>query len=185
MAETKKQTAAGAKKATDKKPAGARKAEPAKPAATKAAPEEPRKIEPKLKPELDDPTRAALDLRRALKKRTPNFRREEWFRYKKLSRSGWRRPDGITSKMRRHFKYRPNVVSIGFGSPVKARGLHPSGFEEVPVFNVNDLDQIDPKKQAARVGGSVGAKKRESIQNEATKRNIRILNPMHVGGGSK
>lgn len=143
---------------------------------------EEKKIAPKLKPELDDETRAALEERRAIKKRTPNFRREEWFRYKKLSRSGWRRPDGITSKMRRHFKYRPNVVSIGYGSPVAARGLHPSGFEEVPVHNVAGLDQIDPKKQAARVGGSVGARKREAIEKEADKRNIRVLNRMRVGG---
>jgi large subunit ribosomal protein L32e len=182
MAETKKKSAAGAKKATGTKPKAAKEAPAAE---KKAAPETPKKIEPKLKPELDAATKEALEQRSALKKRTPHFQREEWFRYKKLSRSGWRRPDGITSKMRRHFKYRPNVVSIGFGSPVKARGLHPSGFEEVPVFNVNDLDQIDPKKQAARIGGSVGAKKRESIQTEAAKRNIRILNPMHAGGGSE
>lgn len=142
-----------------------------------------KKIVPKLKPELDEVTREALEARRQLKKRTPNFRREEWFRYKKLSRSGWRRPDGITSKMRRHFKYRPNVVSVGYGSPVAARALHPSGFQEVAIFNVAGLDQIDPKKQAARIGGSVGARKREAIEAEAAKRNIRILNPMPVRGG--
>ena len=142
------------------------------------------KVTPKLKPELAADVQEALEKRRELKRRTPNFRREEWFRYKKLSRSGWRRPDGITSKMRRHFKYRPNVVSIGYGSPVAARGLHPSGFEEVPVFNVDGLDALDPKRQAARVGGSVGARKREAIEKEAAKRNIRILNPMR-GGGSE
>ncbi len=144
-----------------------------------------KKITPKLKPELDDATKAALEERREKKARTPHFRREEWFRYKKLSRSGWRRPDGITSKMRRHFGYRPNVVSIGYGGPAAVRGLHPSGFEEVPVFNVADLDQIDPKKQAARVGGSVGARKREAIQQAADKRNIRVLNPLRVGGADE
>lgn len=135
-------------------------------------------VERKLKPELDDETKVAMEKRAELKNRTPNFKREEWFRYKKLSRSSWRRPDGITSKMRRHFKYRPNVVSIGYGGPAIARGLHPSGFQEVHVWNVADLDQIDPKKQAARVGGSVGAKKREAIEGEAKKRNIRVLNKM-------
>lgn len=139
-------------------------------------------ITPKLKPELDDETKANLELRAATSKRRPKFQREEWFRYKKLSRSGWRRPDGISSKMRRHFKYRPNVVSIGFAGPAAVRGLHPSGFEEVPVFNVADLDKIDPKKQAARVGGSVGARKREAIQKEADKRKIRVLNPLRTGG---
>lgn len=146
---------------------------------------EEKKTAGKIKPELDETVRAALEARRDLKKRTPNFRREEWFRYKKLSRSGWRRPDGITSAMRRHYKYRPNVVSIGYGSPIAARGLHPSGFQEVPVWNVADLDAIDPKKQAARVGGSVGAKKREAIEKEAQKRSIRVLNPMHRGGAEE
>jgi large subunit ribosomal protein L32e len=142
------------------------------------------KITPKLKPELDDQTRATLLERAALKKRTPHFRRPEWFRYKELSRSGWRKPDGITSKQRRGYKYRPNMVSIGYGGPAATRGLHSSGFQEVHVWNVADLDQIDPAKQAARVGGSVGARKREAIQAEASKRNIRVLNPMRSGGES-
>lgn len=144
-----------------------------------------KKVTPKLKPELDEETSSALAARKEVKARTPTFRREEWFRYKKLSRSGWRRPDGITSKMRRGFRYRPTRVSIGFGGPAGARGLHPSGFEEQPVYNVADLDRIDPKKQAARVGGSVGAKKREAIEKEADKRKIRVLNPMHVRGGEE
>jgi large subunit ribosomal protein L32e len=62
------------------------------------------------------------------------------------------------------------------------RGLHPSGFQEVIVHNANDLSQIDPKVQAARIGGTVGAKKRELIEREAEKLKIRILNPMHERG---
>lgn len=147
--------------------------------------EEKKKVVPKLKPELDDTVKAGLKLRRELKDRTPTFRREEWFRYKELSRSGWRRPRGITSAMRRHYKYRHNVVTIGYGGPNVVKGLHPSGFEEVHVWNVADLDRIDPKKQAARVGGSVGARKREGIEKEAAKRNIRILNPMRKGGADE
>ncbi len=143
-----------------------------------------KKITPKLKPELSGETKETLEKRAALKKRTPAFRRPEWFRYKKLSRSSWRKPDGITSKQRRGFKYRPNMVSVGYGGPATTRGLHSSGFEEVHVWNVADLANIDPAKQAARVGGSVGAKKREAIQTEAAKRNIRVLNPMRTGGDS-
>jgi large subunit ribosomal protein L32e len=136
----------------------------------------------KIKPELDDATREALALRAELKKRTPNFRRPEWFRYKKLSRSGWRRPYGISSKQRRHYGYRPNVVSIGYGSPAAVRGLHPSGFREVLVHNVKDLEKLDPKTEAARIGGAVGSRKRELIMDAADRLKIRVLNPLRDRG---
>ena len=42
----------------------------------------------KQKPIHDDATKAALSLRSEQKKKTPSFRRTEWFRYKRLSRSG-------------------------------------------------------------------------------------------------
>jgi len=49
----------------------------------------------KQKPVLDETMKAALALRAAQKKKTPSFRRTEWFRYKRLSRSGWRAPHGM------------------------------------------------------------------------------------------
>ena len=88
----------------------------------------------------------------------------------------WRKPDGITSKMRRNFKYRPKRVKVGFRGPRKTRGLHPSGFEEVLVYNVKDLEGLDPKTQAARIGGTVGTRKRMEIQKRAEELDIRILN---------
>ena len=42
------------------------------------------------KPVLDDATKEALATRAAQKKKTPTFRRQEWFRYKRLSRTGWK-----------------------------------------------------------------------------------------------
>ncbi len=132
----------------------------------------------KAKPELDEATQEALDQRADKKGRTPHFRRQEWWRYKKLGGklAPWRRPRGIHSKMRRHYKYRPPVVSIGYRGPAAARGLHPSGFEEVLVHRPEDLDGIDAKKQAARVGGTVGGRKAEQIQKKADDMGIRILN---------
>ncbi len=132
----------------------------------------------KIKPELDDATRAALELRAQTNKRRPAFRRPEWFRYKKLSRSGWRRPFGLHNKQRRHYGYRPNVVSVGYGGPAATRGLHPSGFREVLIHNVGGLEEIDPKVQAARIAKGVGSRKRELIEDEAQRLKIRILNPM-------
>ena len=128
------------------------------------------------KPILSDELKAALALRAAQKKGTPSFRRTEWFRYKRLSRSGWRKPHGMDNKQRRNYKYRGSLVRIGHGKVNAASGLHPSGFEEVMVHNSRDLDQIDAETQAARVGSTVGGRKRENIYSRADELGIRVLN---------
>lgn len=137
--------------------------------------EEKKKKRVKIKPEIDEEIKKALKIRAEIKKRKPKFRRQEWFRYKRLGKK-WRRPKGLHSKMRRHFKYRPNVVSIGYRSPKKARGLHPSGFEEVLVHNIKELEKVNPKKQAVRIAHSVGFRKREAIIEKADEIGIRVLN---------
>jgi large subunit ribosomal protein L32e len=129
----------------------------------------------KKKPELKKDQIKKLILRRNIKKRTPVFLREEWFRYKRITKN-WRRPDGITSKMRKNLKYRPSKVRVGFRGPKETRDLHSSGFQEVVVNNVYDLEIIDPKIQAARIGSSVGTKKRLDIKKKAEELDIRILN---------
>ena len=130
----------------------------------------------KQKPVLDDEMKAALALRAAQKKKTPSFRRTEWFRYKRLSRSGWRAPHGMDNKQRRNYKYRGSLVRIGHGKVAAARFLHPSGFREVMVHNTNDLEAIDPESEAARVGASVGGRKREHIYARADELGVRVLN---------
>lgn len=130
----------------------------------------------KQKPVLDDATKGALALRAAQKKKTPSFRRTEWFRYKRLSRSGWRAPHGMDNKQRRNYKYRGSLVRIGHGKVAAARFLHPSGFREVMVHNTADLEAIDPETEAARVGASVGGRKREHIYARADELGVRVLN---------
>ena len=128
------------------------------------------------KPVLSDDLKAALALRAAQKKATPSFRRTEWFRYKRLSRSGWRAPHGMDNKQRRNYKYRGSLVRIGHGKVKAANGLHPSGFQEVMVHNSSDLDNMDAETQAARVGATVGGRKREVIHSRADELGIRVLN---------
>ena len=129
----------------------------------------------KLKPELDQDTKDLLDLRYDISHARPRFLRQEWFRFPRLGLK-WRRPRGMHSKMKHHINYRPVVVSIGYRGPKAVRGLHSSGFEEVMIFNVDQLEKLDPKQQAARVGGGVGTKKRLAIQAKADELGIRILN---------
>ncbi|MEM0466386.1 MAG: 50S ribosomal protein L32e [Candidatus Thermoplasmatota archaeon] len=133
------------------------------------------RYKPKIKPVVTDDLKRQLRIRKQLKKRTPEFLREEWFRYKRIPRN-WRAPDGYTSKMRRNFKYRPSKVRIGFKGPHDVRGLHPSGFSEVIIHTPAELDKLDPKTQAARIGATVGTKKRQEIAKKAQERNIRVLN---------
>jgi len=131
----------------------------------------------KAKPELSEETIDALAKRAIISGRRPAFKRQEWFRYSKLGEM-WRRPKGIHSKMKRNLKRRPPVVDIGYRGPKAARGLHPSGFVEVLVYNVDGLEGIDPKIQAVRIGGTVGTRKRIQIEDRANELGIRVLNRM-------
>lgn len=133
--------------------------------------------QPKQKPELDEKVKEMLSLREKMNKKRPRFLRQEAFRYKRIPQN-WRRPFGLTSKMRKNLKYRPSKVRVGYRGPRLVRGLHPSGFEEVLVHNVEDLEDIDPKKEAARIGGTVGTKKRVDIEEKADELGIRVLNRM-------
>jgi large subunit ribosomal protein L32e len=129
----------------------------------------------KKKPTLDAQEKNQLKVRKQIKQRTPQFLREEWFRYKRIPEN-WRQPDGIDSKMRKNLKYRPSKVRVGFRGPRQVRGRHSSGFKEVMVHNVSELDHVDPKKQAVRIGGTVGTRKRLEIVKRADELEIRILN---------
>jgi len=142
---------------------------------TKKDKKDKKKYKPKAKPELTPEEKLAMDLRREKKRKTPHFRRQEWFRYKRLD-DNWRKPRGIQSKARRNMHNRPPVVSKGFGGPKGAKGKHPSGFEEVMVYRHSDLEGLDPKKQAVRIGHSVGYLKRMYIAIQADEMEIRILN---------
>jgi len=130
----------------------------------------------KLKPKLSKETLDALKVRAGINARRPKFLREEWHKRPRLQNVKWRKPQGDQSKMRQHYGYRMTVVSIGFGGPKAARYLHPSGFREVMVHNVNDLAKIHPDVEAARVGHSVGYKKRLEIEEKADELKIRVLN---------
>ena len=78
--------------------------------------------------------------------------------------------------MRVNLKYRPSKVRVGFRGPKEVRGLHSSGFKEVIIYNVRDLENINPDTQAARIGSSVGIKKRIDIEKKAEEMDVRILN---------
>ena len=131
--------------------------------------------EPRQKPVLDKQTKKDLSKRNRMSHKRPTFKRQNWFRYKRLGEK-WRRPRRIHSKMRRHFKYRIPVAQVGFRGPASVRGLHPSGFEEVLVHNTKEVENVNPETQAVRISSTVGDKKRELIVKKADELKIRVFN---------
>ena len=127
-------------------------------------------------PDLSDKAERLLTQRRRVSK--PKFNRQDHHKKKRVSTS-WRRPRGQLSKQRRGIKGKGDTVQAGFRSPEAVRGLHPSGFEEVRVHNVDDLEGVDGDTQAVRIAASVGGRKRERIEDEAEEMGVRVLNPTY------
>ena len=117
-----------------------------------------------------------LQARKKVSDKRPKFVRQESWRYDRLAES-WRKPKGKDNKMRRQVSGVPRLVKVGYRGPRKARGLHPSGYTDNLVFNVNDLARLDPTKDAARIGHVVGQRKRLLILAEARSKAIKVLNP--------
>ena len=117
----------------------------------------------------------ALKVRARAKNKKPKFVRAESWKYDRFSIS-WRRPRGLDNKIRRKIKGWPAGVSVGYKGPKIARGLHPSGYREVLVYNAQDVSAVDPTIQAARIAHTVGKRKRALIIAEAKKLNVKILN---------
>ncbi len=115
-----------------------------------------------------------LSLRETLKRKKPTFNRQESWRFKRV-KSSWRKPKGIDSKMRVKTKGWPKSVDVGYRTLKRVRGLHPSGFEEVLVHNVRDLEGITPR-QAVRISHTVGERKRADIVGRAEELKIFVLN---------
>ena len=129
---------------------------------------------------MDIATRQLLKTRKKQKSKKPTFKRTDSHKKKKLDEN-WRRPRGLQSKLRKRIASKGAVVQVGYGSPRAVRGLHPSGFEDVLVRNLNDLQSIDPTYQAVRIARTVGVRKRQMIEEVAKNREIKLLNPLPVG----
>jgi len=116
-----------------------------------------------------------LELRKAIKKRKPNFLRQDAQRVKRLAKK-WRQPKGMHSKIRRKFGGKRVQPSPAYSSPKEVRGLHPSGLKEVRVENPKGLEVVNPKTDGVIISSKVGIKKKIAILKEALKLKLTILN---------
>jgi large subunit ribosomal protein L32e len=118
------------------------------------------------------------EVKRLIRVRTDKgarFKRDGYGKKRQLSDS-WRKPRGQHNKQREQKKAKGALPKPGFGSPVAVRGMHPSGFFEVLVTSLKDLEGLDPKTQAVRLGATVGTRKRVIIQEQAVSAGLKVLN---------
>jgi len=126
-----------------------------------------------------------LELREKIAEHRPTFVRPESWRYKRLE-SGWKKPKGIDNHQRKQkSRGRPGIVKVGYGGPKKSRGLHPSGYTDNLVHNVNDLEKLNPKTDGVRIGHSVGRKKRTQIIINSIEKKFKVFNARVSASGSK
>jgi len=112
------------------------------------------------------------------------FKRDGYGKKKQLSDS-WRKPRGQHNKQREQKKAKGALPKPGFGSPIAVRGMHPSGFFEVLVSSVKELEGINPKTHAIRIGATVGERTRVGLQEKALAAGFKVLNARTVKTGPK
>ena len=116
-----------------------------------------------------------IELRNKIKEKNPDFIRQDIHKRKKLKLK-WRKPKGIHSKIRHHFKGRRKMPSPGYKSPRAASGMHSSGLMPVMVFSVKDLTAVSKGKDGIIISGSVGMKKKYEILKKIRDFGLEVLN---------
>ncbi len=116
-----------------------------------------------------------LELRNQIKNKKPLFIRQDTHKRKRLDLK-WRKPKGIHSKIRHHFKGRRKMPSPGYGSPRKVKGMHASGLKIMNVVSAEGFKEIKKEKEGIIIPKSIGFKKRLQILKRAKDLGISVLN---------
>ena len=114
-----------------------------------------------------------LEKRKEIKIKKPTFIRQCSHKISKV-KSRWRRPKGIQSKVRIGFKGRAKCPSLGYSSPRAVNGLNRSGFEEIRVQNLAELEKVT--KEQVVVIANIGVRKKLNIIKACQEKKISIVN---------
>ena len=133
----------------------------------------------KVKKENKKKSKEAVDVQKTLKgkKKLPTFRGR--FGKKNIRRKSnkkwqkWRKPRSIDLDRGLQHGFRPK---IGHRNKASLRDIHPSGYKEVMVNNITDVEKINAKTEAIRISATVGKRKRNDIITKANEKGIWVLN---------
>jgi len=110
-------------------------------------------------------------------KRRVEFLRNLWWKFAKFENNPkWVKPKGRDSKVRLRLKGYPPMVEVGYRTPGKIRGLHPSGLKPVVVHSPEELEALDPGVHIVYIASTVGARKRREILEKAVSKGLRLAN---------
>jgi len=116
-----------------------------------------------------------LAVRKAVKRRKPNFKIQNSNDPKKRFAGRWKRPKGLQNKMRERRKGNPKYIEPGYGSPVMVKGASPGGLFPIVVMNLNDLAMIR-EGQGVVISAGVGMRKRAEIVKAVIAKKLTLLN---------
>ena len=132
---------------------------------------------PRPRVSLSGKLRRLMRIRVLMERREPRWMRMDEWRFLRIAhRESWRRPKGNDNKIRLEIKGYPKRVKVGYGKPRLVRNLHPTGFKLVIVHRPEDVDKVDPTKEAIVIGRTVGLRKRIEIVRRAIERGVRVIN---------
>lgn len=105
---------------------------------------------------------------------TKKFIRKDAHKKKRIANTSWRKPKGITNKMRLNRKGHPTTVRPGYGTPNKEKNTK-QGLQIIQINNTQELEKINPKTQCIIIGRTGKQKKLELIKI-AEEKKITIIN---------
>lgn len=126
--------------------------------------------------DMDSESRRLFNVRKVQKEKKPQFKRAACHKFKRLD-SNWRRPRGSQGKQRRKYVSKGAHAQVGYGSPAAVKSLHPSGYSDVLISSIAELELIDPSYEAIRIASTVGTRKKAVILTKAGELGIKVLNP--------
>lgn len=116
-----------------------------------------------------------LEVRRAVKRRKPNFQIQNSNDPKKRWPGRWKRPKGLQSKMRERRKGNPKYIEPGYGSPVEVKGATSEGLFPVVVSNIAALGRVR-EGEGVVISATVSIRKKAGIAKAAAERKLKLLN---------